>query len=111
MAARAISSGMRAGVWQSDGMNVPPGEIDGARVLEWAWSDEPFGVVTDTDGRVAYRIHGLAICRYEGSERVYRFACDGAWECVQDALYDSLGVAKAQLPDQYRLAPAEWRGR
>ena len=27
-------------------MKIPPAEIDGARVLEWAWSgDKPFGVI------------------------------------------------------------------
>ncbi len=86
----------------------PPQHIDGALVLEWAWSDLPFGVVPFSDGRIAADIHGLALCRYDRSSDVYRFSCDAQWQCQQDQVYDSVVTAKAQLPDQYRGAPIHW---
>lgn len=43
-------------------MSKPPKEIDGAKVIEWAWSgSEPFGVVCFESGEVAAEIFGLAI--------------------------------------------------
>lgn len=87
----------------------PPSHIDGARVLEWAWSDDPFGVVCASDGAEPIAIHGLAICRYDGCATVYRFSCDQRWECAADGDYESIDQAKARLPDQYRGVPAIWR--
>ena len=87
----------------------PPPRIDGVLVLEWAWSDVPFGELHYLDGGVAAIIHGLALCRYEGSSQVYRFSCDGEWKCQQDQIYESIAAAKARLPDQYRCAPIYWQ--
>jgi len=87
----------------------PPEYIDGARVVEWAWSDVPFGEVQYTDGGVAAAIHGLAICRYEGSTEVYRFSCSAQWKCEQDQPYESVELAKSQLPKQYRRVEAAWQ--
>jgi hypothetical protein len=87
----------------------PPSEIDGARVLEWAWSERPFGELRDDAGRLVAVVHGLAICRYDASPKVYRFSCDANWECQQDADYDSIAEAKASLPAQYRGAVAVWQ--
>lgn len=81
----------------------PPQELDAARVLEWAWSDEPFGFV----GPVP--IHGLAICRYPGAPGVYRFSCDRGWEVQQDQDHDTVEEAKALLPEQYRRVEACWQ--
>jgi hypothetical protein len=54
-------------------MSNPPREIDGARVIEWAWSgSEPFGTVCFENGEVAAEIFGLAICKYSNSETFYR---------------------------------------
>lgn len=51
----------------------PPGEIDGARVVEWAWSGaELFGEVP---GAEHPEIFGLAIATYNDCE-FYRFSCD-----------------------------------
>jgi len=86
----------------------PPNLIDGARVLEWAWSDEPFGELPNEDGTAALLIHGLALCRYENSTEIYRFSCDATWECAQDDKYDSIEDAKTHLPQQYRRIPAIW---
>jgi hypothetical protein len=86
----------------------PPPQIDGADVLEWAWSEAPFGYVRFDSGSPAAAIHGLALCRYRGSEGVYRFSCNASWEVEQDACYPSLDAAKALLPEQYRLVAASW---
>lgn len=90
-------------------MTKPPAHIDGAHVLEWAWSDVPFGEVRDQQGGVAAVIHGLAICQYEGDTSVYRFSCDAHWQCQQDQIYDSAGEAKAELPAQYCKVSAVWQ--
>ena len=84
-------------------MNEAPRVIDGAVVMEWAWSDQPFGVV----GTI--HIHGLAICHYSDNSQIYRFSCNEHWETEQDADYDSVEDAKLYLPDQYRNAPINWR--
>ena len=86
----------------------PPSHIDRALVLEWAWSDVPFGNVRFTDGSIAAVIHGLALCQYDGSSEIYPFSCDIQWECQQDQVYDSIVTAKADLPEQYRHAPIHW---
>jgi hypothetical protein len=86
----------------------PPDRIDGAVVLEWAWSDVPFGEVCFPDGTIAAVIHGIALCQYEGSAIVYRFSCNAAWETEQDSDYSSIDEAKDHLPEQYRRVPAAW---
>lgn len=87
----------------------PPRQIDGADVLEWAWSDQAFGVVA-TVGRHgdAIPIHGLALCQYADTATIYRFSCDQHWETQQDADYESVAAAKAALPVQYRHVPVRW---
>jgi hypothetical protein len=83
----------------------PPDEIDGARVIEWAWSGSiPFGEVPGADPP---EIFGLAIATYDGIQ-FYRFSCDQDWNAVQDAVYESVADAKRQLPDQYRNVGANW---
>jgi len=82
---------------------TPPSFIDGARVIQWAWSDLPFGIL---DGNV--EVHGLAICKYDHSPQIYRFCCDATWECQQDFDYESIEDAKRLLPQQYCGAPALW---
>ncbi|MCB8962236.1 MAG: hypothetical protein H6651_18140 [Ardenticatenales bacterium] len=89
---------------------IPPAQLDGAMVIEWAWSGTaPFGLVPATDGSPGIPIFGLAICRYEGSDSCYRFSCDQNWETVQDAEYGSVLEAKASLPAQYTAQPVIWR--
>ena len=94
-------------------MKKPPKEIDGAKVLEWAWSGSiPFGTIKykdgEMDGQTASEIYGLAICQYENSDVVYRFSCDENWETQQDGNYNSVEEAKEYLPDQYRNISANW---
>jgi hypothetical protein len=87
----------------------PPEHIDGARVIAWAWSDVPFGVVQYEDGGRAVVVHGLAVCQYEGSTQIYRFSCNASWECEQDQTYESVVLAKSELPEQYRGVEALWQ--
>jgi hypothetical protein len=85
----------------------PPATIDGARVLEWAWSGEkPFGHVIGGD--TAEAIFGLAIATYDKTNTVYRFSCDARWDTVQDGLYSSVDEAKRQLPPQYQNVHVLW---
>lgn len=85
----------------------PPSTLDGAKVLEWAWSgSHPFGVVPGGDQPEP--VFGLAIARYEKPEAVYRFSCNSAWEVIQDAPYDSPEEAKDRLPSQYRDVSVHW---
>ena len=67
----------------------PPAQLDNADVLEWAWSDVPFGRICDTNGENGIAIHGLAICRYRDGGPFYNFACDHAWEVIGDIDYTS----------------------
>lgn len=87
---------------------TPPPHIDGALVLEWAWSEIPFGELRSSDGSIVTAIHGLALCRYEGSSTIYRFSCDANWETEQDSDHSSIEQAKAHLPEQYRRVPTQW---
>lgn len=90
----------------------PPDSIDGANVIKWAWSGEkPFGYVSNEDGTDTDAVYGLAICRYNDSDNVYRFSCDSNWETVQDAVYDTVENAIAQLPDQYKNVEANWKSK
>lgn len=91
-------------------MSTPPSKIDGAEVLEWAWSgSQPFGVIRAQTGEVSSEIYGLAICRYKGSSIIYRFSCDANWEVEQDADYPSIQEAKESLPAQYRNTHILWQ--
>lgn len=91
-------------------MSKPPKEIDGARVLEWAWSGEkPFGVIRYESGEIASEIFGLALCQYDESDFIYRFSCNSGWETEQDSEYRSVVEAKENLPEQYRYIKANWQ--
>lgn len=90
-------------------MNKPPEEIDGAKVLYWAWSgDLPFGWVGSETEPKAIAVFGLAIARYEGSSVVYRFSCNHSWETEQDADYASVEEAMEYLPAQYKGVTVKW---
>ncbi|MCW3074868.1 MAG: hypothetical protein JWP69_1937 [Flaviaesturariibacter sp.] len=90
-------------------MNLPPNNIDGAKVLKWAWSgSKPFGVVANGDSLEKQEIYGLAICQYEGEKNVYRFSCDKDWETIQDAPHDTVKDAIDNLPSQYKNVEAKW---
>ncbi|WP_417503143.1 hypothetical protein [Marinobacter sp.] len=91
-------------------LSKPPKEIDGAEVLEWAWSgNKPFGFVRLQSGEVAAEIFGLAICRYPDSDTIYRFSCNIEWETEQDSDYCSINEAKKNLPEQYKNIEAQWQ--
>lgn len=40
-----------------------------------------------SDGSDYMPIHGLAICRYKGTNEVYRFSCSLGWEVENDSVY------------------------
>jgi hypothetical protein len=89
-------------------MNESPDELDGAKVIRWAWSGEtPFGLINTSSDVI--EIYGLAICQYIDLDGVYRFSCDKDWEVQQDGLYQSVDEAIRQLPEQYKLVTAKWR--
>ena len=84
----------------------PPVKIDGARVVEWAWSGSaPFGEVPGADPPENF---GLVIATYDNIQ-FYRFSCDRNWKTTQDAVYDSVGDANEHLPVQYRAVKANWQ--
>ena len=86
----------------------PPDELDGAKVLEWAWSEVPFGVIRYTDGTLVCQLHGLAICQYSQDKKVYGFSCDSEWEVQQDMDYRSIEEAKELLPAEYEQVDVVW---
>lgn len=91
-------------------MKKPPKEIDGAKVIEWAWSGtRPFGVLRFESGELAAKIFGLAICSYTGSDSIYRFSCGPDWEVEQDSDCGSIADAKARIPSQYQEVKAVWQ--
>ncbi|MYM58619.1 hypothetical protein GTG28_05220 [Vibrio sp. OCN044] len=64
-------------------MSNPPRQIDGANVIEWAWSgDKPFGYI-----------------HYEH------------WETEQDQKYSSINEAKLNIPLQYQSVNAKWQSQ
>lgn len=91
-------------------LSKPPAEIDGAKVLYWAWSaDLPFGWVGSESDSKAIAIHGLAIAQYERSSVIYRFSCNRTWEAEQDDDFASVEEAMEQLPEQYKGVAVKWR--
>jgi hypothetical protein len=91
-------------------MNKRPNrKIDNATVIEYAWSgDEPFGFIRDSDGNAIVEIFGLALCKYDNDETIYRFSCDQNWETQQDSDYDSIDSAKNLIPEQYKNQLVVW---
>lgn len=95
----------------------PPDKLDGATVLQWAWSGatpfcympvvgEDFMPMIDEP---VLEIYGLAICQYDNHSNVYRFSCDKNWEVQQDSEHISLEDAIEHLPEQYKLVAANWQ--
>ena len=90
-------------------MMEPPNYLDGAKVIKWAWSGQvPFGITENTDGDEKEEVFGLAVCKYEDSDKFYRFGCDKNWEVVQDSLYNSIEDAIRFLPEQYKNVERNW---
>lgn len=87
----------------------PESHIDGAIVLEWAWSGkEPFGVLPMEFTNEVIEIFALALCRYEGDDRFYRFSCDRNWVVQNDMDYPSLEEARNSIPAQYDVRTIRW---
>ncbi len=87
----------------------PPAEIDGAKVMEWAWSDpDPFFVMPCSGQPDGVPIHGLAICRYDEGGAIYRFSCNRDWETENDSPHDSIEEARVANSGQYDAQTVEW---
>jgi hypothetical protein len=84
----------------------PPPQLDGTKVLYWAWSgDEPFGVITD--GTCALEIYGFAICICDEGV-IYRYSCDRQWETQSDIPYETPQEAMDAFYPQYLNRPIHW---
>lgn len=88
-------------------MNNPPDKIDGAEVIEWSYSDSPYGKLFDENGKDSISIHGFAICTYD-HVKFYRFSCNKNWETEQDSLFDSVEEAKQANYPQYGNNKIKW---
>ena len=86
----------------------PPLAIDGAKVFEWAWSDDAFGQIPYTDGSASETVHGFALCSYPNGPNIYRFSCYIEWECLQDQVYKDIEQAKNDIPVQYSTTGIIW---
>ncbi len=88
----------------------PPTQLDGAEVIQWAWSGYvPFGFVSIDDEKEM--IYGLAICSYKDGAGIYRFSCNRNWEVIQDGFYGTIEQAITQLPSQYTNVEVRWNKR
>jgi hypothetical protein len=89
-------------------MKEPPDELDGAKVLYWAWSgDEPFFVMSSSDGQGGIEIFGLAVCQYKNGA-TYRFYCDASWEVENDTDHDTVEWALRELLRPYDITKVDW---
>jgi len=86
----------------------PPDELDGAEVLLWTYNPiEPFFIMRNTDGTEYKPIHGFAICRYKGSDIIYKFSCDRNWNVEGD--YDEMSIVEAvQTAESQSSQPITW---
>ena len=98
----------------SEAMRPPPPEIDGARVLYYAWINAP-SRPEDTNPRVIAGVPqppppaAIAICQYEKRAvgGLYLFGCDTDWNTVSDWDHSTTEEAMAAAENQYsgRLGP------
>ena len=86
---------------------TPPKTLDGAVVVHWAWS-EPLPFFVMADGGSGTAIHGLAVCRYDDSGKVYRFSCSREWEVENDSPQDSVEQAMQAPSLQYDTSAVAW---
>ncbi len=89
------------------GLLQPPQSLDGADVVQWAWSgNQPFFGLPSGMGELP--IHGIAICRYIDSGKIYRFCCNANWEVVHDSSYPSVEEALAAASRQFDVHDIRW---
>ena len=92
-------------------MKEPPDQLDGAKVLYWAWSgDDPFFVMPYSDGSGGIPIYGLAVCQYK-SGAIYRFSCSYEWEVENDSDRETIEDAMSGASGQHDIATVEWQKR
>jgi hypothetical protein len=91
------------------------------KVVEWAWSDEPFGVIPIAGGPSdsnAIPIHGFAICFFghkpvfhwmaKRPDSIYFFSCDASCEVESDHLFGLVADGKARLSSNFAGARPRW---
>jgi hypothetical protein len=78
-------------------MNKPPDKLDGAKVIEYMTSQQPFGEMLYTDGSKCCDIYGFAICNYDNNDEYYIFSCNENWEVQSDTDFSSIESAKSTL--------------
>ncbi|MBI1385815.1 MAG: hypothetical protein GC150_12975 [Rhizobiales bacterium] len=88
-------------------MSAAPALLDGAIVLAWYFSERPIGRIGDDGSTIA--VHALAICAYERSETIYRFACGRDWDVLQDSDHESLEEARQSALRLYGVPLDAWR--
>ena len=86
----------------------PPVELDGATVVCWAYSPEPFFVMPD--GRAGIPICGLAVAQYSPG-KFCRFSCDRNWETQNDSPFASVQDALHAPSGQYEVEKVRWTFR
>ncbi|SFR22610.1 hypothetical protein SAMN04488564_106266 [Lentzea waywayandensis] len=69
----------------------PPGELDGARVLQFALIGpaQPATGNTFHFGDFPDVVRGLALACYEGGKSVYLFYCDAEWNVLTDTCHST----------------------
>lgn len=86
-----------------DNILEPPDEIDGAKVVWWAYdSKKPFFVMKFTNGLDYKPIHGFALCQYKSSREVYKFSCDLQWNVANDSVYETVEQALSDIGRQFQ---------
>lgn len=80
--------------------------IDGALVIEKS-EVKNFGTAEFEDMKNV-EITQLAICRYEGDEEFYLFACDSYGNVVGDTAHESINAAKAFASSYYDVPVITW---
>jgi hypothetical protein len=81
-----------------------PSTLDGAEVLVTANLEAARRTGRTrhvVDGVVRTDVSHLAIARHPGSDEVYLFSCDAAWEVVADTCHDDVSEAMAQARFEY----------
>jgi len=96
----------------SDPDTDPGAILDSAKVLCYATVDDSVGCSGHSNlfvggveiGRVPY----LAICQNKGESEVLVFHCDGEWNVLGCAVYDSVDSAKERIERVYPGLSSRW---
>lgn len=94
-------------------MKDAPESVDGAKVIVFTLIDRRHRYTGDCRHVVAGvpqgPAAGLAICKYEGEEGYYLFACDTTWRSVTDTWHKSVEEAMSQAEFEYEGITGSWQ--